>query len=448
MTAASSNGGGDYVGVYTGHQRRRRLKDLTATYQSDNGHHLNSIRLCLYSTLVVMMFITFILSKDISFTFSQYESTSRSIGGGQGNNYAGEEKYTEIMTSEEDNQKESVEVENMNEEYKNTDFDLHWPQLKDKLCSDQRPNPTVWLKLFQMARFELGFASNRIDLIDTDTTSKNFIERFYTFSSGGIRYASPNREQYMVYLRIFKCANDQIIGNLNHTLRQQPGAEVTLAMDRMTRKNIFNPIPKTLLPTTCIVTAIRDPVDHFLSGYNEMEFRNTRDNVQRKGEHLRTHYSRFANGTSARFEQFVVDLIGGALNHLNDISHVFSMSGVLWYLKSLEERIGYSPQLTSYLPSLVDINDEFPKLLNKTCPGLPPAAVDSFPFKTKHDSSSDQFGFYTGAKEAMKDKESPVSRAICAIHAMDYACYDELDVPERCQGVFGSQKFHDTLLNS
>ena len=209
-----------------------------------------------------------------------------------------------------------------------------------------------------MARYELGFASNRVDLIDTDTTSKNFIERFYTFSSGGIRYASPDRDQYMVYLRIFKCANDQIMGNLNHTLRQQPGAEVTLAMDRMTRKNIFNPIPKTLLPTTCIVTAIRDPVDHFLSGYNEMEFRNTRDNVQRKGEHLRTHYSRFANGTSARFEQFVVDLIGGALNHLNDISHVFSMSGVLWYLKSLEERIGYSPQLTSYLPSLVDIDDE------------------------------------------------------------------------------------------
>ena len=311
------------------------------------------------------------------------------------------------------------------------DFDRYWPDLKRKMCPGRRPNPNVWFKLFKLARIELDFADDRISL---DEGSKFFIQQFFKFSSGGIGFKSQDSMHHFIYLRIYKGGNNQIRENLDHTLRQE-GSTVWAAGDT---DKLFSSIPRTALNQTCIVTAARDPVEHFLSGYNELECRIA---MNRRGisiperekwrsenyfgaKNILQHYTRFANGTASRFEQFVVDLIGGALSPLAELRHTFSMTGVLLFLETLRDQFdGFSPQLTSYLPSLANLDEEFPKLLKKTCNGLPPNATKPFSIQTQHHSASDPFGFYSAAKKVISENES-IMKALCIIHALDYACFE------------------------
>ncbi|KAL7526812.1 hypothetical protein ACHAWF_004780 [Thalassiosira exigua] len=321
---------------------------------------------------------------------------------------------------------------------KNDDFHDHWPEIKQKLCPGQTPNLKLYRTLFRLAREELGVSKSSI-LLD-DKRSQRFIWEFYTWSNGGVVFSSPDKNHSFAYLRIYKCANNEISGNLKTTL-QQPGAQVHNVRAGWKKNDMFDHIPKINRNETCIVTAVRDPLEHFMSGYNELEFRNTEGRLEvPKGEDSLRHYSRFANGTSARFEQYVADLIGSALSpYGNQIKHVFSMTGILRLLNWKQLK------LTAYLPTLKNLGEEFPKFLNNTCPGLPPDAYKQFPIKTHHHSQSDPYGFYAAAKRVVKENKS-ISKALCAIHAVDYACFDAIPVPEVCQGVFGSQQFRHQVL--
>ena len=52
------------------------------------------------------------------------------------------------------------------------------------------------------------------------------------------------------------------------------------------------------------------------------------------------------------------------------------MTGILWELKRLRDtlRVVNAIHLTDYLPTVNNLNTEFPKFLSQTCNGIPLAA--------------------------------------------------------------------------
>lgn len=211
---------------------------------------------------------------------------------------------------------------------------------------------------------------------------------------------------------------------------------------------------------SCVVTAVRDPIQHFLSGYNEIEHRrfprekrigNARGDLHDSSDVDVTSFTRHEKRTIGRFEQFVTDLLSrpreaGLFNQykfwgIQEIAHVFSMTGVLWGLKRLRDCHGEDGtlNLTAYLPSLTGLDAELPKLVNEKC--SLPHSLDPFPEAVVHGSQLDEYGFYSAAKRAWRDQGN-VARALCAIHALDYACFDAMPVPSLCQDVYSRQNFH------
>ena len=62
------------------------------------------------------------------------------------------------------------------------------------------------------------------------------------------------------------------------------------------------------------------------------------------------------------------------------------------------------------------------------------------PLVGKHVSSQDEFGLYKAAKNVWKfgGKES---KALCALHAFDYACFDDIlpdGIPQLCSEVYST----------
>ena len=55
------------------------------------------------------------------------------------------------------------------------------------------------------------------------------------------------------------------------------------------------------------------------------------------------------------------------------------------------------------------------------------------------------YNFYSAAKTSWKE-QGKVSRALCALHALDYACFDDIPVPALCQEVYSSDAFRRRLL--
>ena len=158
----------------------------------------------------------------------------------------------------------------------------------------------------------------------------------------------------------------------------------------------------------------------------------------------------FENGTDHRFAQFVLDFVGGGASGAVSggafpaeptwtTGHVHSMTGVLTTLSQTK--------LTAYLPSLHNLDVEFPKMLMDNCEGLPAEMGEPFNVSTVHDSKVDEQGFYSSAKRVWAAGEA-TARALCSIHAMDYACYDKVPVPIICQQVFLDERFVDRVMRA
>lgn len=114
----------------------------------------------------------------------------------------------------------------------------------------------------------------------------------------------------------------------------------------------------------------------------------------------------------------------------------------------------YNHSLAGYIPTLENITESWPKFISTTCPGAPP--VDEIPKMTKqgqHRSSKDRLGMYKAAKSVWQEA-GPIARALCILHAYDYACWERLPqgIPELCIEVYneyqqkivdyGSQNFY------
>ena len=82
-----------------------------------------------------------------------------------------------------------------------TKDNTNWTELKQIMCPNMKPNPKIWSTLFELARVELGFDTSRIPTANAD---EEFVQRFFTFTSGGIGYSSSDETNHLVYLRVWK----------------------------------------------------------------------------------------------------------------------------------------------------------------------------------------------------------------------------------------------------
>jgi hypothetical protein len=201
----------------------------------------------------------------------------------------------------------------------------------------------------------------------------------------------------------------------------------------------------------CIITAIRDPVSHFIAGYNEMEYRIERDNRLQNASGLL--FDRYKLGSTNRFEQFVADYFGGPKTlggperegwtewHSVEPGHIYSMSGVLNMLA--EQGL----KLTSYLPSLRNLGETWPAFVQNTCPGLPESTASTpMRLQGQHEHTNSKSPAYKAAKRVWEE-EGATARALCVVHAMDYACWENLPdgIPSVCMDVYTSRKFVDGI---
>ncbi len=195
----------------------------------------------------------------------------------------------------------------------------------------------------------------------------------------------------------------------------------------------------------CIVAVVRDPISHFLSAYNEYEVRLNAKKTQKDRTRLERlahplNFERFAFGEEKRFEQFIVDFLTAPNEFYgeHEIHHVYSMTGILAGLNRK-----YRRQLDGYLPSLNNLEYNYPEFLKETCPhALPQRAFESWNKEERyhHPSESDNSGFRAAAHSVGK-KHGSVPRALCVLLAMDCACYDKLPVDDFCKIVYMSEAF-------
>ncbi len=336
--------------------------------------------------------------------------------------------------------------------------------MQKALCGEGAPNLLLSSVLFDLARSEV-FAEDdpRIAAELTDTKNTN------TNTSGGIsktqmkffagEFGSSSVFQGVnekgdpfvtVYAKIWKCGNNQIrfmekklFKHLNGTYTDN--LQLSHILGRFLR-NIYESGDDAIMPPPCIYTAIRDPISHFLSGYNEVEVRQLGEYNNQSHPDWPTHskpapYHRkypYSNESSDlrrhRFEAFVEDLLLEEPTFGNNYvySHFFAMSRILVILKK------YNSGLTGYIPQLDNITATWPSFLSSECANFP--SKESIPAMTKqgqHRSSRDRLGLYQAAKEVWQE-EGPVARSLCLLHAFDYACFEDLPekIPSLCRSVY------------
>jgi len=319
------------------------------------------------------------------------------------------------------------------------------------------PNPRAWIKIFELARQELGLSD--ADIHVKDKAEEDAVTLFFKFNTGGyvITTTSEDNPHHMIYLTMYKCASTHISKNLKSWYNTQLKDNVITSSFRTISdvdKNIQ--LQRTMhANNTCVVTALREPVDHFLSAYNEVMHR-------RHTRYLRSGMSRVQNETTLQrqnettlqlqFEQFVINFINEPQHSYSDrmeqleMTHVYSMSGALRGLKRLQQCHGndHAPNLTAYLTSAQNLNLKFPEMMNQHCPLIP--KLDEFAAKTSKASQSDQYNYHAAARTVWMEGGA-VSRALCIIHVMDYSCWD-VPVPAFCKGVFEDEAFRKALVKA
>ena len=344
-----------------------------------------------------------------------------------------------------------------------------WPMVQKALCGKGTPNLIYSQTLFELAR-QYGFANpddyqnqgpqdiERIQTIDSSGPSP-FLASFYIGSFG----ISSYEEQYgsngtgftTIYMKIWKCGNNQIRAMEKKLYKHRVKSNIddddddiinaSSYVDNVTMKHVLEHTRN--MNRTCIYTAIRDPISHFLSGYNEVEERiiNQREDGPNQNGNAKTAsyydipYNVSDEIRQERFIQFVKSVLleDPIFNSHFVYRHFMPMSRILPVLNH------YNLSLTGYIPTLDNITTTWPQFMSTTCPGFP--SIEEIPTMKKwgqHRSSQDELGLYKAAKDVWQ-QQGPIAKALCMLHAFDYACWTELPdgIPPICQEVYENEKF-------
>jgi hypothetical protein len=135
---------------------------------------------------------------------------------------------------------------------------------------------------------------------------------------------------YLTYLRVWKSANDAIRMNLVAAA----GNDVTRKVSG-TRKRRMGEANARFLRKSSVFTFVREPIEHFVAGYNELEFRwfleftNYSGRVEEVCQVEGCVFHTFDIGSPERVWAFVGDMLLGKLRTLREVGHVYPQSGVL-----------------------------------------------------------------------------------------------------------------------
>lgn len=317
------------------------------------------------------------------------------------------------------------------------DWLTDWLAVRTSLCHG-KPNLTWAPRIFTAAQAELG--------IIAEAETEDLAMRFHNFSAREHTFRAANG-RLVLYQACYKCGNDQVIDYLRKVVRHRrllwagglPGGkrsqrDVAVFLDEQQRRQ---PAKRLQL---CGLFSLRDPVEHFLSGYNEMEVRRPETRHTPEGP-----YSGLPLGSPGRFRQFVRDLLSGTWSQKSFYKgapfavadHVSLMSGMLVPLGALSEVY----DMALFPCMLANLTECVPAVLRDKC-GLPGPDVLDMVSGPRHASQSDPLGTHRAAR-AVAAESGPTLRALCALHAMDYACFsDELPVPLACQPVLARLRHH------
>lgn len=316
-------------------------------------------------------------------------------------------------------------------------FEKVWPSIKEALCPSMAPNVNLTDALFSLSR-------DQIALRQWNSTNTSLLEFYQSVPyQTCFVYKSPEKKTF-IYMAVWKAAHETIREWGNRKVQPLAGTYRLLG-----KEQLQTVLKKTADP--CIVTVIRDPISHFLSGYNEIDTRileGEYNSHARMKDSPKALFHRYHYGTKQRFEQFVADILSQPYTlgwkdfPLVEPLHFYSMSGTLWLLSES------GAQMTAFLPSIHNLDEDWPKFAYNSCPGILPENITGpFHVASHHSSSKDKFGIYKAAKDVWNEG-GPTARAMCVLQAMDYACWDNLPdgIPSLCREVFSSRNFVNGIL--
>jgi hypothetical protein len=347
---------------------------------------------------------------------------------------------------------------NSSSHFSSRHFESHtWPSLKGALCPKGVPNLDLATTLFHSARVEIFGGDDKE--FDPAKPPSPFVTKFYVGDFGASMYTDDESDPNLttVFARIYKCGNNQIRNMEKKLWTTRGSGTYTGSVSLLEALGLHTAAPSENSQhherhaneehNACIFTAIRDPISHFLSGYNEVEYRILNDVELTEKPPLAPYnnvpYVESDRRRKERFSRFVTDVIEEDPSFVDHwvYLHFMPMGRILPFLHR------FNRSLTGYLPSLDNLTEEWPAFMARTCPHFPP--IEELPKMEaagQHESSEDPLGVYRAAKEVWKDR-GPVARAMCVLHAFDYACWDDLPggIPQLCQEVFASKSFSDGI---
>jgi hypothetical protein len=292
---------------------------------------------------------------------------------------------------------------------------------------------------------------------------------------------NSNSDKYLKYIRYANVTTVDDESNNNNKNKKNSNSK--------SKSKIIPSIP-------CIFTVIRDPIEHFLSGYNEVEYRihyqklgnstikfppyhynipwyplnniSLLNNNNSNSESEESDIAAFEQNNIKRFQLFIENLLQENINFSiqNAHKHYFSISMILFPIAA------YKYKLTGYIPDIKNILHTLPKFIIQKCGNgngqsqsngdgqqeqeqrqQPLITEDELPDfkKTIHPSSSDPTGMYKASKHVFYDKSTnnKYARALCIIHAIDYSCWNDLPngIPTLCKEVYSRIDFISMILS-
>ena len=287
-------------------------------------------------------------------------------------------------------------------------------------------NITTYPKFYTILKAQWAQARRELDMpwdLDEGISNRSvakryehYLHRFYQFNDGAVTFAVGMNNAPVTYLKILKCANEGIRGNLFRLMMlpdgskpitgdecpiQSPAHHKTLKEYRQfvgEKGKSFGSFAR--IPS---FTFVRDPFGHFMSGFTEASARSFKKPQWIKADVLTT------------WILAVLDF----KRPLKQIEHFFPMSGVFF---------------TWEPPSFVGTLDNFDEgwAAVRTLYNLPISVHFDSTYDGKRTTGGRDPQNVRAAFDGLDDR---IVRAICRILLVDYVCFPEYQLPPKCESL-------------